>query len=402
MDPRTRRYGSAMSMPSDPPRLSVPSVSIPAVWQQPPARSGAGPQIAAGIGIAFAGLVLLGVLGYLVVGLGVIGFLIAGVAALLPLSVVLLTVRWIDRWEPEPRSALWFAFLWGAGAAVATALLVDLSLQVATLLSGVQLQSDLTGAVIQAPIVEELAKGFGVLLILWAGRRYFDGPVDGLVYAATIAAGFAFTENVLYFGEAFVTGGLGDGLVTFVLRGVFSPFAHVMFTAGIGLALGAASRRTGALGAIGYFLLGLIPAVLLHALWNGAFYFVPDVVAYYFLVQVPLFLGAVGLVIGLRHYERRLTRARLEEYAAAGWFTADEVQMLSTWTGRSQALRWARARPGGSGSDRTAVMKRFVRNCTRLAHTRQRLLRGRQAIGSAPDEQSLLAMIVADRRALLG
>jgi hypothetical protein len=46
-------------------------------------------------------------------------------------------------------------------------------------------------------------------------------------------------------------------------------------------------------------------------------------------------------------------------------------------------------------------MKRFVRDATRLAHTRQRLLVGRSAIGTAPDERGLLAAISDDRRVLL-
>ena len=62
-------------------------------------------------------------------------------------------------------------------------------------------------AVVQAPLVEETAKGIGVLLIFAFSRSHFDGPVDGLVYAATAAAGFAFTENILYFGAALAEGG---------------------------------------------------------------------------------------------------------------------------------------------------------------------------------------------------
>ena len=141
--------------------------------------------------------------------------------------------------------------------------------------------------------------------------------------------------------------------------------------------------------------------MVLHALWNGAFYVVSDVVSYYLIVQVPLFLGAIALVIGLRVTERRVTRSRLAEYAEVGWFTPSEVDLLSTHTGRRQAMRWARAQPVVPGQDKVAAMKRFVRDATRLAHTRQRLIRGRAAIGSAPDELALLTAIGEDRRALL-
>ncbi|BAS09146.1 conserved hypothetical protein [Arthrobacter sp. Hiyo4] len=57
-------------------------------------------------------------------------------------------------------------------------------------------------ATVQAPIVEEFAKSLGLLMILLLARKHFDGPVDGIVFAFTIAGGFAFTENILYFGRA--------------------------------------------------------------------------------------------------------------------------------------------------------------------------------------------------------
>lgn len=388
-----------MSMPGHLPPAAAPAPVQP-LWQHPRTGASTASIVLAAFGIALGALLLVLLFVYFILGLGVGGVIIATVAALVPLVIVLLAVRWVDRWEPEPRSALWFAFLWGAGAAVVIALLFDLSVQIASYASGVILQSELTAAVVQAPLVEEGAKGFGVLLILWVGRRYFDGPVDGLVYAATVAGGFAFSENILYFGSALVEG--GDSFVsTFVVRGIFSPFAHVMFTSCTGLALGFASRRTGPGGAIGFYLLGLIPAAGLHALWNGAFYIVSDVVSYYLIVQVPLFLGAIALVIALRVTERRVTRTRLVEYAEVGWFAPSEVDLLSTHTGRREAMRWARAQPAVPGQDKVAAMKRFVRDATRLAHTRQRLVRGRAAIGSAPDELALLSAIGEDRRALL-
>ncbi|MCU1571336.1 MAG: PrsW family intrarane metalloprotease [Naasia sp.] len=372
------------------------------LWENgQPARAGTAAVVLAALGIVIGAFLLLAVLAYFAVAFGVAGVGIAAVSALVPLVIVLLTVRWIDRWEPEPRTALWFAFLWGAGASVVIALLVDLSLQISASAGG-PAPSEFTASVVQAPLVEEGAKGFGVLLILWFARRYFDGPLDGVVYAATVAGGFAFTENILYFGNSLVEGGSTQLGSTLLVRGIFSPFAHVMFTTCTGLALGLAARRTGPIGAIGFFLLGLIPAVMLHALWNGAFYFVTDLISYYLLVQVPLFLLAVVLVVLLRRHERAITRAHLAEYAEVGWFTPGEVDLLSTWTGRRRALAWARSQPAAAdGSSRVGAMRRFVRDSTRLAHTRHRLVVGRSAIGSAPDEQSLLVSISEDRRALV-
>ena len=61
----------------------------------------------------------------------------------------------------------------------------------------------------QAPIVEEFAKGLGVFIIFVIARRAFDGPIDGIVYGGLVGAGFAFTENIQYFAISFIEGGRG-------------------------------------------------------------------------------------------------------------------------------------------------------------------------------------------------
>ena len=151
-----------------------------------------------------------------------------------------------------------------------------------------------------------------------------------------------------------------------------------------------------AFGAIGFFLLGLIPAVLLHALWNGALYLVSDFFGYYFVVQVPLFIGAVLIAIFLRRQESKITRDRLAEYAAVGWFNPDEVVALATPAGRRQSLAWARQR--GKGKE----MKRYIHEATRLAFARQRIITGRQRASAEADEAVLLSSIVESRKALAG
>src|SRR5699024_5119219 len=86
----------------------------------PPRRSAA--PIAGAVAIA-AGLI------GLVVVLGIVwneassgSTLVAFLAALVPLSIVMAAVFWLDRWEPEPRRVLVGMFLWGAGVSTASAL----------------------------------------------------------------------------------------------------------------------------------------------------------------------------------------------------------------------------------------------------------------------------------------
>jgi RsiW-degrading membrane proteinase PrsW (M82 family) len=363
------------------------------VWPPTAPRRGAG----AGIVVLSAIAVLAGLLvfAYLAISFGISVLVVGTLVALVPLAIVLLAVRWVDRWEPEPRWALWFAFLWGAAVSVAIALIIDLGVQLFVAVSSPAGAADATmQAVVQAPIVEELAKGVGVLLLYAFSKSHFDGPVDGLVYAATVAAGFAFTENILYFGAALIEGGAGELGATFVVRGIFSPFAHVLFTACTGIAIGFAARRGGA-AVVGWFLLGLVAAILLHAFWNGSLAFA-DAFALYFTVQVPIFIGAIILTLLMRREEQRVTRTRLAEYAAAGWFSPDEVDGLSTPSGRRAALAWARAqRP-----PRTAQVQRFITDATRLAFTRQALVSGRGDVRRLEDERVLLDAVTRDRNAI--
>ena len=347
--------------------------------------------------------VLIGISGllvaaYVVASLGTGALTIAGFMALVPLTAVVLAIRWIDRWEREPRALLIFCFLWGAITSIFVALLVGVSVEIVQDDLGTSAADrDFLGSVIQAPVVEEAIKGLGVFILFLAARKYFDGPVDGVVYAATIAAGFAFTENILYFGAEILDSGSGGGVIgVFVIRGVMSPFAHVMFTICTGIAIGVATRRRSMAAGWVAYLVGLVPAMLLHALWNGATLIVgDDFLIYYVIVQMPLFFGALTVVILLRRAESRLTRLRLDEYAAVGWYSASEIPALATPAGRRQALSWARAQ------GLHMVMRGYINDSTRLAFIRQRIVSGHRVAEAQAEEAAILAAIVSRRTALL-
>ncbi|MCP2637315.1 PrsW family intramembrane metalloprotease [Microbacterium sp. HD4P20] len=387
-------FASALSQP----RHAAPAaIAPPATSPAPVPVAVAAPQRGRTATVWIVGLlvlVLVALVGYFLNAIGPGASLVGMLLALLPLAGVLFAVRLVDRWEPEPRGLLVLAVAWGAVAAVGIALGVDLLVTIAIGVDGSPLRQAFS-AVVQAPIVEEVAKGIGVFLIFATSRRAFDGPVDGIVYGALIGAGFAFTENIQYFALAFIEGGAAETSATFFVRGILSPFAHVMFTAVTGFALGLAARRGVSAGqAVGPWLLGLAGAIALHALWNGSALF-GDFFALYLTLQLPLFAGFLLGVIALRREESRLTRRRLGEYAVAGWFTPQEVDMLATAAGRRTALAWARTLRG----DRTALMKGFIADATSLAATRQRAITGRDA-HAASEERELLARTAATRAAM--
>ena len=400
LDPRGERPRPSLTPPDFPSPLAQPRVSAaapippaaasPSAVPVPPRRPGTALIWWAGVLV----MVLIALVGYFLSAIGPAASLIGMLLALLPLAGVLLAVRIVDRWEPEPMRLLVFAVAWGAVAAVGIALGVDLVITMVFGYDDSPAREAFT-AVVQAPIVEEVAKGLGVFLIFVSARRSFDGPIDGIVYGGLVGAGFAFTENIQYFALSFIEGGVTDVGTTFFVRGILSPFAHVMFTSVTGFALGLAARR-GARGgqALGAWTLGLIGAIALHAFWNGSAVFF-DFFGLYMAAQVPLFVVFTLGVVALRREEARLTRRRLGDYATAGWFTTQEVDMLATSAGRKAALAWARTLRG----DRTALMKRFIMDATALAAARQRAITGRDT-QAVEDERTLLARTAEARAAL--
>jgi len=341
--------------------------------------------------LAFASLFL--VLPYLVGNTGITGFVIGFIASLIPLGAVLLAVYVIDRWEPEPKRLLLFAFLWGAMVSISVTMLIQPFFALAAAPpAGMDYRT--FAVTVQAPVVEEFAKSLGLLLLLLLARKHFDGPVDGVVFAFTIAGGFAFTENILYFGRAIAESATpgADLAVVFFLRGVMSPFAHAIFTGTTGLILGFAARRWHTGMVLVAFGVGLVPAMILHSMWNSMG---QNFLLQYIVVQVPIFVLAVVVIVLLRVAENRLTRQRLLEYAAAGWFMPPEVDMLATAGGRRSAVRWAKQ------SGRGPQMKAFVHSATQLAFIRQRILSGRDVPAHQLDEHRQLAEITARRDAVL-
>jgi RsiW-degrading membrane proteinase PrsW (M82 family) len=382
--PSPAEWGTYNAASAPPPNAGG---GIEQVWSQPDKISNRPIFYLLGIGV-FA-VAMIAVIIFVLSQTGVGPTLAAFVLALVPLTIVLAGVLWLDRWEPEPKLLLLFALLWGAGVSTLSSLFLNTAITQWMYESTGDARSATTlGAVVVAPIVEETTKGLGVLLLFLLRRQHFDGPVDGVVYAATVAAGFAFTENILYFARSaeFVW-------VVFVMRGLFSPFAHLIFTACIGIAIGLAARSRRTTTVFLAFPVGLVGAMGLHALWNGSASLGNNFLLLYAVVQIPLFIAVVALMFWLRRQEAEVIRARLGEYGQAGWFAPQEVQMLSSMRMRSQARTWAAT----YGERAKQAMKEFQRDATALAYLRQRQLTGRADLRASQSEHELLNELTKDR-----
>ncbi|MEV6331382.1 PrsW family intramembrane metalloprotease [Streptomyces sp. NPDC051909] len=331
---------------------------------------------------------------------GTEGFLVGLGLAVLPVPLLVLAFRWLDRVEPAPWKNVLFALAWGAFASTLVAIFAN-SFAVEWISSATADpgSAESLGATAVAPVVEETAKGAAVLLLFLFRRKDFTGPVDGLVYAGFTATGFAFTENILYLGNAFGedqdvgSGGLGTTMATFFARVIMSPFAHPLFTSLTGLGLGFAAllpagarfRRTR------LWLLplaGLLLAMGLHALWNGSATFHPlAFVLVYGMFMVPVFGLVTWLAIWSRQKELRTISGELPAYATAGWLALDEPLALSSMRARSMARGYAARAFGKPGAQAVGEYEAFA---TTLAFLRHRARRGQVPQDFTAREQELL------------
>ncbi|MDP9814474.1 PrsW family intramembrane metalloprotease [Spirilliplanes yamanashiensis] len=397
--------------------LDDPPPTAPAPPPPGPARRVPWKRILTLVGvIGFIAVCAIGMLVYLGYNIGVQALLIGLAAAILPVPVLVSCFLWLDRYEPEPVLLLALAFCWGAFVSTAA------SLGVNTAMSAVFQSWDLPDslvAVLVAPFIEELTKALGPILLLIFRRREWSGITDGIVYCGLSAVGFAMVENVLYLGgHGYAAGAEQYGPATgaqavfaiFIVRILFTGFAHPLFTSMAGIGLGISARSNNRAVRVFAPIAGLLVAMMLHGTWN----LMPTlalavennfILLYgYIGVMVPIFLGMVGFAIGLRGWEGRLTERVLPRYAAAGWLSPPEVAALGSLGRRHAARRWARRVAGDAG---LRAMRNFQFSATQLTLLRDGMTRGlhdrpKDAARAEAEEHRLLTELAAYRAVYTG
>jgi len=330
------------------------------------------------------GLFTLWMIGY---ETGAVPFLAGLVAAVMPVPVYVTLVLWLDRYEPEPPWMLAAAFFWGALVAVFFAIVIN-SLGVALVGSlADEASAESYGMVVSAPLVEEGAKALVLFLIFFWRRDEFDGVTDGVVYAAMVGLGFAMTENVKYYGVAVAE---HNAVGVFIVRGLFSPFAHPLFTAMTGVGLGLAAQSVSRVVKTLAPLAGFCMAVALHAGWNasarltavyesGAY-----VLLTYFFVMMPTFFGMLLVIFLSLRREGRVLREHLRPDVVRGLIPEEEYVCLCSVRGRASASYTALVRGGFS---HWRARTRLNRAASELAFHRSRVSRGVTQSGGADAER---------------
>jgi RsiW-degrading membrane proteinase PrsW (M82 family) len=319
--------------------------------------------------------------------------IVALIAALLPVPIYVGLFLWLDRFEPEPLHLLAAAFCWGAGIAGLFACFLNTLVNLGL---GQVVQGDMADqltASLSAPLMEETLKGLAVAILFFWRRAEFDGVIDGIIYAGMTALGFAMIENVAYYGHG-MSGGAAQFGATFLIRGIMSPYAHVLFTSmtGIGFGLARQSRNMGIkiiAPVVGWFL-----AMTLHFLWNTIPIFGMGIMLIAYIVfWIPMFLGLFAVILYSLHRESKLIRMHLTPAMPGTLILVQDAhaasRLMPRLVGNVPILFTG-------GWDAWKKLRRYQRAASALAFYRQRLVAGR-VLENPELEQLYIAEIVACR-----
>ncbi len=319
-------------------------------------------------------------------------------APVVPLSAAFLV---LDRLRPEPAKLQAAALLWGAIGATYVALKVNawLTLQVGDL-QGASPRS----AVFIAPWVEETAKAVVIFAFAWWRRHDFNGVLAGVIYGGLAGIGFAFTENIVYYGQVFQqvynTSSNGAALTAvqhlFFWRGLAAPFVHPMFTMLTGAGVGYAVRQRHLGVRILAPVAGFCAAVLLHMAYNtlASFATGEGLTAAYVSLLLPTVLGLSVVLLLIRRHEHAVVASRLRDYTIFGWLRPAVVPYLCTGRGRRTARRYAKE----IGPGPLAAVHDLQRCGIELAVLRDRLVRGVAGVEKQSTEARLIARMRAAQR----
>jgi protease PrsW len=277
-------------------------------------------------------------------------------------------VYWLDRYEKEPKLLLVGVFLWGAIAASAGAFLINTLFGVSIYsITGSERAADFSTSALSAPIVEETLKGFAVLLVFLLARSEFDSILDGIIYAAVTALGFAATENAYYiytygFAENGWSGLTGIAFIRIIMVGWQHPF----YTSFIGIGLAIARLKRGCLVKAAAPLAGLGLAMFTHAFHNTlASLLSGPGMLFGFFIDWTGWLAMFIFILMLINREKHWILEYLREEVALG--TLSNNQYLTA----ASTIRRFVAHFSALSSGSLRQTGRFYQLCAELAHKKR-------------------------------
>jgi RsiW-degrading membrane proteinase PrsW (M82 family) len=308
-----------------------------------------------------------------------------------PMFMFAAFVNWLDRYEKEPKLLLGAAFVWGVIIAGGGAFILNTAFGIGIYaLTGSEGAAEFGTTSIVAPVIEEALKGLAVLLVFLMFRKEFDSVLDGVVYGAVTAMGFAAIENVLYiYRNGYLEGGWEGFWVLVVIRVILVGWMHPFFTAftGIGLAIARMTRHV-------FVKIIAVPtgyaiAVVSHAFHNtfsgliGGF----EGLLAGTVVDYMGYAAMLVFIIWMIVYERNLLKRNLQEELALGRISQ---QQYNTATSFFQANAHLSALTSGTFRSTS----RFYQICGELAHKKEQLSRMGDEGGNTSIIEKLRAELV--------
>ncbi|HRN26074.1 MAG TPA: PrsW family intramembrane metalloprotease [Ignavibacteriaceae bacterium] len=246
-------------------------------------------------------------------------------AAIVPMSIYLVLIWKFDRYDREPFKLVFTNYLWGALGAIVLALLGSLIFTAAaSLFIKDTLQLSRFGAVVVAPIVEEITKG--LFLLITISNRKFDNITDGIVYGGAIGLGFGMTENFLYFVT--YSESIANWITLVIIRSLFSAVMHCVSTATLGAFLGLAKFKSASI-KVFYAITGLLIAMMIHSIWNFSLSYEDNAPLGFLFILVSIIIFISVFSVSLRS-ERKIIFSELQEESANGIIPESHLAILSS------------------------------------------------------------------------
>jgi len=290
---------------------------------------------------------------------------------------------WADRYRPQ-RLVVWYLVL-GWGAAIATFISLHVNTWAAQQLAVTGNGDPATSAraaIFVAPFVEEAAKASVLFLIAILARYRLTSKVSMIVLAGLSAAGFAFTENIIYYARAIMYSSqnisVGDAAAAVNdlvwLRGFWTCFGHPLFTMMTGIGVAVALRTRSKVVRVLAPLVGYGAAALLHMVFNSQVSLNNGLGQriLYIVVALPMVLGAAIYVVRQVLAQGKVLANRLGDYAQLGWLPASDPVVFAR-----QRLRWWAVMVAATrGWKVFSATVRLERTLTELAYLRDGQVRG--------------------------
>jgi RsiW-degrading membrane proteinase PrsW (M82 family) len=289
-----------------------------------------------------------------------------------PMFLFAAFVNWLDRYEKEPKLLLGAAFVWGVIIAGGGAYILNTAFGIGIYaLTGSEGAAEFGTTSIVAPIIEEGLKGLAVLVVFLMFRNEFDTVLDGVVYAAVTAMGFAAIENVLYiYRNGYLESGWEGFWVLVVIRVVLVGWMHPFFTAFTGIGLAIARMTRNVLAKIIAIPTGYAIAVVAHAFHNTF----SGLIGGFEGLLAGTFVDYLGygvmliFIIWMIVYERNILKKNLRDELNNGLISPKQYNSATSFFQTNAHISALT-----SGTFRSTA--RFYQVCGELAHKKEQLSR---------------------------